>query len=616
MALKKFILKPGLNREQTSYKSEGTWYDCDHIRFRNGDPEKIGGWEPISAKSYLGVSRTLFNWATLGGQNLVGVGTDLKMYIENGGDYYDITPLRDTVSLSNPFDTTNGDETVVVTDVAHGAFTGDFVTFSGASAVGGLDLNGEYQITKLTDDTYSIEAATPATSTANGGGATVSAAYQLHIQNEISVPITGFGSGPYGAGPWGIGSVTTGNLGMWSQSNFGEDLIFNQFNGQLCIWDASLGTSVRGTLIEDDISASGVPLAAFLTVVSDINRFVFAFGCNDIGSATLDPMLIRWSDQEDCYNWTPAATNQAGSLRLSTGSEIVAAIQARQEILVWTDAAVYSLQYLGAADGVWGAQIVGDNTSIVGPNAVAYANGVAFWMGIDRFYRYDGTVQPLRCDVRRYVFNNFNLSQRAQVTCGTNESFNEIWWFYPSANSDAVDRYVIYNYLDDIWYYGTTARTAWIDSKLRRQPLAATYNNNLVYHELGLDDDTTGTPVALNAYVESGQFDLDDGQRLSFGWRMLPDLTFVGSTAGSPQVTVSLTPMLNSGSGYNSPTSVGGSSFATTTLTLDGPPERYTGQVDIRVRGRQMTMRIESDMTGVAWQWGAPRLDLRPDGRR
>lgn len=615
MPLIRIVPEPGLNREQTRYMARGKWYECNNIRFRSGSPEKLGGWVQLSSETFLGVCRSLFNWGTLGGQSLVGVGTNLKFYIEMGGDYYDVTPLRETSSLTDPFSTTNTSTTVLVTDVAHGGITGDFVTFSGASAVGGLTLNGEFEMTVVNADTYTIESPTPATSTANGGGS-VTAEYQLNVGDDVVTPVTGWGAGPWGAGLWGTGEASSSELGLWSQSNFGEDLIFARRNGPICIWDASTGVTVRGTLLADAADASDVPETVLLVFVSDVSRFVFAFGSTDYGSSVLDPMLIRWSDQESAVDWTPTEDNQAGSIRLSNGSEIVAAIQARQEILVWTNTAVYSLQYVGIASGVWSTQLVGQNISIVGPNAVTYANGVAYWMGTDRFYRYDGTVTSLRCDLWRYIFDDFNFGQQVQVYAGTNESFNEIWWFYPSEDSEAIDKHVIYNYADDIWYYGDIPRTAWLDSSLRNKPLAATYVLNLVYHEDGVDDNTTGTPVGINAFVQTGEFDMDDGQHFAFCWRVLPDVIFEGSTASNPMLTLSLTPLRNSGSGYTDPASVGGQNSRGITRTVDIPIEQFTGQLNIRIRGRQLVMRVGSDQLGLMWQWGAMRLDLRPDGLR
>jgi hypothetical protein len=377
----------------------------------------------------------------------------------------------------------------------------------------------------------------------------------------------------------------------------------------------------NGYRLADFGSATDVPIEQNYLLVSDISRFVFAFGCNDYGSATVDPMLIRWSDQEDPFNWTPAATNQAGFLRLSRGSEIITATQSRQEVLVWTDAALYSLQYVGAPI-VWGAQIVGENISIVGQNSVAYSNGVSYWMGKDKFYKYDGRTQTLNCDLRRYVFEDINTLQYAQVCAGTNEGFNEIWWFYCSAGSTDIDKYVIYNYMENVWYYGDMARTAWLDSGLRDYPLAATYYNNLVNHEDGVDDNATATTLPITASITSAQFDLDDGHNFMFVWRVLPDVTFEGSTATSPSATMYLLPLKNSGSGYsvNKPTdanhSVANESFASVTRIATLPVEEFTGQIFTRVRGRQMSIKFESTELGVNWQLGAPRIDMRSDGRR
>lgn len=614
MTVKKIQLKPGVNRENTRYTNENGWYECDKVRFRQGTPEKIGGWQRFSTATFLGVCRSLWNWVTLEGQNLIGVGTNLKFYIERGGAYYDITPIRDTETLTDPFDTTSGSPVVLVTDVAHNAKNGDFVTFSGATAVGGLDLNGEYQIAVLTDDTYNITASSNASSTANGGG-TVTAAYQISIGNEIEVPFTGWGAGVWGAGTWGAGGATLAPMRLWTQSNFGEDLVFAYRGGPILYWDATGSVTTRGVYVSSLSGASDVPTVVNSVLVSDINRFVLAFGSNEIGGSELDPMLIRWCDQEDITMWTPSATNQAGSLRLSRGAEIISAAQSRQEVLVWTDVALYSLQYLGAPD-VWGAQLLGDNISIAGPNAVAYANSVAYWMGRDKFYRYDGTVVPLPCDVRRYVFSDFNQEQYYQVFAGTNQSFNEVWWFYCSVDSTEVNRYVVYNYVDNLWYYGTLRRTAWIDAKLRDYPIAATYTHNLVFQEYGTDCNETGTTFPINAYITSAEFDLDDGDHFMLVNRILPDVTFEGSTADSPAITMTLLPMSNSGSGYNDPLSDGGNSSRTVTRTTTVPIEQFTGQVFVRIRGRQLAMKVESTALGVAWQLGAPRLDIRPDGRR
>jgi hypothetical protein len=611
MPLQKILFKPGVNRENTRYTTEGGWYECDKIRFRQGNPEIIGGWQRISASTFLGVCRSLWNWVTLTSQNLIGVGTNLKFYIENGGNYNDITPIRTTTTLgTNPF-TGNGTTTVTVTANSHGAVTGDFVTFSGVTGTYASLLNGEFQLTVLTVNTYTITVASaiPAGST---GGSAVSAAYQINVGPATVVPLTGWGAGTWGTGPWSIGtpSTTQSDLRLWSQANFGEDLIFGPRKGGIYYWDATTGLTVRGVLLSSLSGASDVPTIQNNIFISDINRFVFCLGCNDYGSSVIDPMLIRWSDQEDAVNWTPAATNQAGSLRLSHGSEIVAAVQARQEIVVFTDSSIYSLQYLDAPI-FWGAQLLGDNISIVGPKAAVIASGVVYWMGVDKFYAYDGRVQTLNCDLRRYVFQDFNQAQAAQVFAGTNEGFNEVWWFYPSANSLTIDKYVVYNYVEKIWYYGTLARTAWLDSGLRDYPMAATYNQNLVNHEQGLDDNETGTPTAINANISSSEFDIGDGHNFGFVWRILPDLTFENSTANTPTVTMTLYGLYNSGSGSIDNAGqnvVKGSTYVIT--------EEFTGQIYTRVRGRQMIFKINSNQLGTAWQLGAPRIDIRPDGRR
>lgn len=615
MPLKKLTLKPGVNRENTRYANEENgWYECDKVRFRQGTPEKIGGWQRISANTFLGVCRSLWNWVTLGGLNLLGVGTNLKFYIERGGTYYDITPIRDTETLgADPF-TGNGTTTVTVADTAHGCITGDFVTFSGVTGTYASLLNAEYQVSVVDVNSYTITTASVVAAGTTGGSA-VSAAYQINTGPAFVAPLVGWGAGTWGAGTWGTGGTSNSTLRLWSQANFGEDLVFGPRGGAMYYWDATSGVGTRAVELSTLAGASGVPTVQNFIFVSDINRFVFAFGCNDYGSAIQDPMLIRWSAQESAANWTPAATNQAGSLRLSHGSELISAIQTRQELVVFTDSALYSLQYNGS-ELVWGAQLLGDNLSIVGQNAVAVGSGVVYWMGVDKFYAYDGRVQTLPCDLRRFVFGDFNQTQAQQVFAGTNEGFNEVWWFYCSANSTTVDRYVVFNYLEKIWYYGAMARTAWLDSGLIDYPIAATYANNIVQHENGVDDNTTGTPTAIEAYIESSEFDIEDGQHFGFVWRMLPDVTFTGSTAQNPSAVMTLIPMKGSGSGFNDPQSEGGSSSASVTRTATVPIEQFTNIVYIRVRGRQMIMKMASTGLGVTWQLGHPRIDVRMDGRR
>jgi hypothetical protein len=769
MALKKLVLKPGVNRENTRYANEGGWYESDKVRFRQGTPEKIGGWARISVSVFQGLCRSLWNWITLNNLNLIGVGTNLKFYLELGGQYNDITPIRAAAILNNPFATTNLLTLVTVTDSAHGAITNDFVTFSNVAPVGGLDLNGEYQITYVDANTYTITASTAATSTvAAGGGSTVNAVYQINVGDPYEIPLAGWGAGTWGASTWGFGGTSTSALRLWSQNNFGEDLVYAYRGGSIYYWDASYGVDpstftvtiaspavvtanvalpdnspviltnsgypaalptglspgtiyytkyitsttfwlsatssevvmvascsgagsntltvtavTSGTIVAgmtvyyslagtstslgtvtltgtgtggvgtytvsagvavssttmnsatlittsgaqsgdhyimpngiDIVSLSGAsncPIIQNFVFVSDISRFVFAFGCNDLGSTSQNPMLIRWSDQESVVNWTPSATNQAGSVQLSHGSSIVTAIQTRQEILVWTDSAIYSLQYIGPPV-VWSSQLMGDNISILGQNAAAQASGVVYWMGVDKFYIYDGRLQTLPCDLRRYIYQDINLQQNQQVFASTNEGFNEVWWFYCAAGSLVANRYVVYNYLEKVWYYGTMERTAWLDSGLRDFPIAATYNYNLVNQEYGLDNNETGTPLGIEAYISSSEFDIEDGEHLGFVWRMLPDLTFSGSDASpTPQVTYTLYPMQNSGSGTGTAVAAGVSKLTGASYTVT---EGFTGQVNTRVRGRQLILKVGSTNLGTTWQLGATRIDIRPDGRR
>ncbi len=699
MPLQKILFKPGVNRENTRYTTEGGWYECDKVRFRQGNPEAIGGWTRVSPNTFNGVCRSLWNWITLSGANLMGVGTNTKFYIESGGYYYDITPLRTTVTINNnPFALT-ASTTVTVTDTAHGCTTGTFVTFSGAVDIGGSGtnvtaavLNQEFQLTVVDANTYTITISVVPNATAiagsPGGGASVVAAYQLNAGPEFQLPLVGWGAGAWGAGPWGVGTPDTLSLQIWNQINYGQNLLFGPRGGGIYYWDANTSTSTRGTLLNADggsvtftsasptvvtattvftegaalqfnavtmptgVSAAttyyatnvdgltfniadsagtlinagstgtnvyislivDIPTVVNTFTVSDTSRFVIAFGCNDYGDSTLNPMLIRWSNQDDLYNWTPNATNQAGSIQVSHGSEIITTVQTRQEIVVFTDSAVYSMQYLGPPY-VWQTQLLGDNISIVGPNAAVIASGIVYWMGVDKFYAYDGRVQTLNCDLRRYIFNDFNQDQNQQVFCGTNEGFNEVWWFYCSANSTQVDKYVIYNYAERAWSYGTMARTAWIDSGLRAYPVAATLDQNLVNHEDGIDDNTTATTAPINAYISSSEFDIGDGHNFGFVWRVLPDLTFSNSvnssTNADPQVTMTLYGLTNSGSGSTSSAGAAVASSSTYVIT-----EEFTGQIYTRMRGRQMIFKIESNQVGTTWQLGAPRIDIRQDGRR
>ena len=632
MPLKKLLLKPGVNRENTRYTNEGGWYECDKIRFRQGTPEKIGGWVQYNPSAFLGICRSLLRWVTLSNQSLLGVGTNLKYYLELGTVFYDITPVRVTTAAGDiTFDATDGSTTITVTDVGNGTSVGDFVTFSGAVSLGGVItaevLNTVYEVVSfIDDDNYTVTSTVVANASDTGdGGASVVGAYEITSGAPVEQALTGWGAGEFGFGTMGNGA--TGSLEalrIWNAQNFGEDLIYGPRGGGLFYWDATNGVNTRGVAI----TGSDVPTLQNNIIVSDVSRFVLCLGVNALNELALDPMLVRWSDQEDVTNWTPAITNQAGDLRLSIGSSIITARQTRQEILVWTDAALYSLQYLGPPF-VWGAQIVGENISIMSPNASATANNITYWMGTDKFYKYDGRVQTLRCDLRQFIFQNADASlsldrdQSAQVFASTVEAFNEVWWFYCSTETqpwpnDAKypNRYTVYNYVEDVWYYGTMTRTAWLDSGLNVVPVAATPNSILTSQETGVDDGEAGTLAPIEAYITSSEFDLDDGHNFGFVWRLLPDLTFRGSTSGTPVANFSLLPMQNSGSGYNTPASVGGISAANVSRTNTVPIEQFTEQVNLRVRGRQIAMKIESTALGTTWQLGAPRIDIKPDGRR
>jgi len=626
MPLQQLKFKPGIDKEATVYSNEGGWYEMDKVRFRAGYPEKIGGWSKLSNNTFIGVCRSLFSWVNLSQELFTSVGTNIKYYIEQGGIYYDVTPIRATTAAGDvTFAAVNGTATITVTDASHGAAVGDYVTFSGAASLGGnitADvLNKEYVIVTVpTGNTFTITATATANSsdTGNGGSSTVGK-YQISTGPSVAVPVSGWGAGPWSTGVWGTGTTSTADLEgirLWSQNTFGEDLVFGPRGGALYYWDSSTGVSTRAVLVSSLSGASNVPTIQNYVLVSDTSRFTFCFGANTLGTSTQDPLLIRWSDQEDVTNWTPSDVNQAGDVRLSKGSEIITAKQSRQEILVWTDSALYSMQYVGFGSGIWSTQLVGDNISIASQNAVAYSAGISFWMGLGKFYMYDGRVQPLPCSVKRYIFNDINEEQYQQVHAGTNEQYNEVWWFYCSSGSEQIDRYVVYNYVQNIWYYGTMGRTAWLDSEVRINPIAATYNNKLVLHESGVDDAEASNPVAIDSYISSSQFDIDTGDRFSFVWRVLPDVTFTGSTSDTPSATMTLLPLASSGSGYNNPTSEGGVNNAAVARSATLPIEQYTGQINTRVRGRQMAFKIQSTDLGVQWQLGVPRIDIRPDGRR
>jgi len=653
MPLQKLQLRPGVNRESTTLANEGTWFEMDKVRFRSGFPEKIGGWVrdtgsadtannalAPAAGSFWGVCRALFNWVTIAGFNLMGVGTNLKYYIQQtaNGTYYDVTPIRATDTVASNAFTTDGTTTVQVNDTAHGAQAGDFVTISGvASAVNGIpaaDLNKEFQIVSIvSNNAYTIVVATPATSSGTTGAATFT--YQITTGGDVYTTGVGWGAGGWGGvttgytdtgwgspAPAGVGIGT--QLRLWSQDNFGDYLVMNPRGGALYLWvpAASPSTYNRAQILSSTntntqdgiqywLTDSSCPTVANAVATSDTSRFVITFGCNEVGSTTLDPLLVRWSDQENYAVWAPAATNQAGSYRLNIGSSIVAHLQSRQEILVWTDAALYSMQYLGPPY-VWGF----DNLSIAGPNVAATAANITYWMGTDKFYMYSGRVETLYCPLRQYIFGDINMSQQYQFFASTNEAYNEVWWFYCSANSDTIDRYVIFNHLEKIWSYGNLARTAWLDTPLRNNPTAATYGNILVYQESGVDDGSVNPPVPIESYIQSADFNIGDGHNYGYVWRMIPDITFDGSSVNNPAVTFTMRPRQNPGADYSTSAAASVASTQNYQAQRNYLVQQFTEIIYTRVRGRQMAFKISSDGLGVQWQLGVPSIDVRPDGRR
>ena len=624
MPLTKLQFRPGINREITSYSNEGGWYDGDKIRFRFGFPEKMGGWEKYSANSYLGTARRLHNWVSLDSANYMGVGTHLKYYIEEGGTFNDITPIRSTTAAGDvTFSATDGDATITVSDTAHGAVQNDFVTFSGAVSLGGVItadvLNQEYQITSIIDaDSYTIEASVAANSSDSGnGGGSVVGAYQINVGLDSGVGGTGWGAGTYGgvvAGGtdtgWGDASLLNvkTELRLWSHDNFGEDLLINPRDGGIYYWDATTTTSQRAVNLTAVSGASDVPTIAKQVLVSDRDRHIIAFGTNPLGESDQDPLLIRFSSQESLTDWTPELTNTAGDLRLGAGSTFVQAVETKREVLVWTDKSLHSMRFIGAPF-TFGLQQLASNITIMSPRAAVATEDYVFWMGRDNFYVYAGGTTQLPCTVKDKVFLDFNTDQKDKVIAGVNSEWGEVIWFYPSSSSQENDRYVIYNYLDKIWYYGSLARTAWLDKGIRPQPTAAgssSGSNYLYSHEVGYDDDGT----AIDAYIESSQIDIGEGEQFMLIRRIIPDLSFDGSTASSPSADFTLETRTYPGNNYLQ------TDTKTAARTATSPVEQWTDKLDMRLRGRSVAMKIESDGLGVRWKLGSPRLELRADGRR
>lgn len=614
MPLQKIKLRPGINRTSTDYDNEGGYFACDKIRFRSGSPEKIGGWVRYMQQTVVGTCRNLFNWVTLDNTNLLAIGTNVKLYVESSGGLYDITPVRNSSTINNnPLSVTSGSATLAVTDAAHGASTGDFVTFSGATAVSSYTtamLNKEHQIVKIVDsDHYEIAMPVPATTTATGGGAAVVAAYQVSSTADVSLPGKGWGAGVWGRSGWSMpapaSAVVYSTLRLWSIQTFGEDLCMCTRNGQIYFWDVSDGLSARAKLLSAEVGANQVPVVATCLLMSTQERIMIAFGVNPFGSTEQDPLLIRWSDRENLLEWENALENASGELRVSSGNYIVTAVKLKQEILVFTDASIHSMQFIDAPL-IYGIQPTADNISIISPQAVAVVGNSAFWMGNDKFYFYNGRAETLPCTIDDYIFSDINLKQKDQIHCGTNERFSEIWWFYCSADSNEINRYVIYNYDDKTWVYGSMMRTAWLDSSLKESPVAAG-GSTLYYHEKGVDDDRV-TPI--HAWLESSDFNLGQGDNIMYVNRVIPDISFVGSESPVPKVMMTLTPRNAPGAAYK--TGDGGNVARTTAL----PVELFTERLNVRLRGRHMKLRIESNEIGVHWQMGAPRIEMKPDGMK
>ena len=693
MPLKKLQFTPGVQHDGSRYSAGGAWSDADKVRFRSGSPEKIGGWQQSVTETFLGTCRTLMPFSDLTGNYFLGVGTNLKYYIERGGRFYDITPIRTTITQSNPFSTTNGSTTVLVTIPNHGAFASDFVTFSGASAVGGLTLNGEFQIVDvITSATFTITSASAASSTATGGGS-VTAEFQLNTGLDSTLYANGWGAGTWGgiiadssvrftgsisgttltvsavvSGTLAIGQLITGTgvsasppgssatyitalgtgtggvgtytvsvsqtvsstamnalvgtgwgspanttvagtrLRLWSSDNFGQDLIINPRDAGIYYWSNTIGLGGRAVELSSLPGASDTPAVSRQIIVSDLDRKVIAFGCSDIITGIQDRLLIRWSDNENPAQWTPSETNSAGGLRIPTGSEFFSAVETKQEILVWTDDSLHSLRYVGAPFEYTIARI--GMTSLAAPNAVISANDIVFWMGSNGFFVWDGRLSGLPCAVKDYVFNDLNLNQAEKITGGSNMAFNEVWWFYPSLNSNENDRYVLYNYNEKVWSVGTIVRTAWIDRGIEDYPRAAGVDGYIYFHEIGQDDGSTNPYSPIEAYIESGPIEIQEGEQFGFAWRMIPDLDFRNSSAASPVVDFILEAQDYSGSNFSQ------SVNNNTTLTATIPVAQFTEQTYFRIRGRMLSLKVRSTKLGVAWRLGIPRIDVRSDGRR
>jgi len=633
----KLQFRPGLNRDQTDYSNEGGWYECDKVRFNSGSPTKIGGWVKASPTAFVGVCRQMWNWVTSYSDNFLALGTNERVYIEAGGVYYDITPFDTALAGSNTFAVVNGIKLVTVTTTATlptWLDTGETVLIAGFTvALGGIpitELNGDRTVTVLGANSFTFATTTAATSTTSVSSAIYTVQTEIAPGNAIATGGYGWGVGTWGRDAWGTG--TTGapiSLPQrdWWFDNFDNDLVMNIRNGAGYWWyrlatsDPAASLAAHAITLQAYATAEGgdatyVPTQVMQLLVSQQDRHLLAFGC-DFGSVlpnSFDPLLIRWADQDSPGDWTPTQTNTAGDLRVSRGSRIVRALPTRQEVLVWTDTHLYTLQFLGTAD-VFGLQEYADNISVISPRSMVSASNIVYWMGQDKFYAYTGRVETLDCTLTLHVFNDLNYNQSDQVICGTNEQWNEIWWFYPTADSDYNNAYVIYNHLEKLWYYGTIDRTAWLDTPLRVYPQAtntpvsnggATVGSGYLYsHENGTDDDT----LAMDSYIQSSDFDIGDGDNFMLTRRMIPDVSFDGSSAATPEATLTMRPRNFPGSTFSAdPTD--------TQRVIETSVGVYTNQVFMRARARQMAFKIRSENLGVQWQLGAARLDVRQDGSR
>jgi hypothetical protein len=620
MPFTKLQFRPGINREVTSHTNEGGWQDCDKIRFRSGFPETIGGWERLTDGAFLGVCRNLHTWVTLSNESYVSVGTHLKHYLVRGTSLFDITPIRDTTAAGDvTFSVTTGSTTLTVSDTGHGALLNDFVTFSGAVSLGGVVtatvLNAEHQITRIVDaDSYEIELSVAANASDTGnGGASVVGTYQISVGLESAAFGDGWGADPWAAGGWGSAadtSVAGAQLRLWSADNYGEDLFFCIRNGGVFYWDASTGTAARGVALEDLVGANRAPTIARVVMTSDRDRHALAFGCDDeFSSGTQDPLLIRFSDQEDITDWETRADNTAGSLRVSSGSGIITAVKTRQQVLVFTDVSLHAMQYVGAPF-TFGLTEISANITIAGPQSAVAVNDSVFWMGEGDFYIYDGRVRKLPCTVREYVFSRLDIAQAQKVTAAHNAEHSEVWWFYQSTDGIDNDSYVVYNYEQNIWYYGTLERTAWQQRGIFGFSIAAAPDGYLYYHEVGINDGSTNPSSAIHAYIESSPIDMGEGDKYMFASHIIPDITFRNST-GTPSVTMTIKARDWPGDGFLAKEE---DNPVTRTATL--PVEKFTRDIDIRLRGRSMSLRVESNERNTAWRLGTPRIDVRSDGRR